>query len=463
MVKNYIDKVEKEMVQKLCELTAIPSVYDPEGCKPGQPFGEHVAQALEYVLDLARELGFQTRNYDGYAGEITVGSGSRMIGILCHTDVVSPGEGWDTPAFSPVIKDGKIYARGASDDKGPIIGALYGLRYLEQEGLIPKDTCIRMIVGTDEEEGWQCIRHYLDRVDTLPAASIVPDGNFPLIYCEKGLLDFDLIWEGQPDRNAGIQLVSLKGGRSRNIVADEARCVLKCENPQAVLESLDLPEQVEGSVKEGFLTLKGTGISAHCMTPEKGFNAVACLLETLWQLKDSLSHGAFMEDFHQAFGMDTAGEKLGCAMADEAGALTFNPGTVSLEEDGRIRFCSNIRYPASAEYDEVTNLLRRQLKKHHFIYEEIDHLPPICHKTDSPLVTGLMEAYREVTGDCKSQPLAIGGATYARALPNAIAFGPLFPWEEELAHEANEFMAVDSLKKMTEILICGLQKMMEIC
>ena len=215
-------------------------------------------------------------------------------------------------------------------------------------------------------------------------------------------------------------------------------------------------------MKDGLLTLKSKGVSAHCMTPEKGFNAVACLLETLYQLRDRFAYGACMENFHQALGMDCAGEKLGCAMADEAGALTFNAGTVCLEENGKIHLCCNVRYPASAEYEEVTGLLRRKLKKHCFIYEEIDHLPPICHETDSPLVTGLMEAYREVTGDCDSKPLAIGGATYARALPNAIAFGPLFPWEEELAHEANEYITVDSLKKMTEILIYGLQKMMEI-
>ena len=71
-----------------------------------------------------------------------------------------------------------------------------------------------------------------------------------------------------------------------------------------------------------------------------------------------------------------------------------------------------------------------------------------------------MEAYQEVTGDMDTEPMAIGGATYARALPNAVAFGPLFPYEEELAHEANEFLSIESLQKMTEIFVKGLYILM---
>ena len=135
-------------------------------------------------------------------------------------------------------------------------------------------------------------------------------------------------------------------------------------------------------------------------------------------------------------------------------------GTVNMDENGRIFLQCNIRYPASVEYNDIRELLERQLKKYGFFYNEVDYLAPVYHKKDSALIRCLMEAYQEVTGDMDTEPMAIGGATYARALPNAVAFGPLFPYEEELAHEANEFLSIESLQKMTEIFVKGLYKLM---
>ena len=334
------------------------------------------------------------------------------------------------------------------------------MKYLADNQMIPEDACLRMIVGTDEEESWRCIRYYLDHAETLPQVSVVPDANFPLLYCEKGLLDFDLTSAETSDEKAEIQIVELKGGRSRNIVPDEASCLLKCEDPEKTAENLELPEQVTVEIADGFLKLSVRGISTHCMSPEKGFNAVSCLLETLGQFGEKLSHASYMKQFHQAVGMDYDGARLGCAMEDPAGVLTFNVGTVNMDENGRILLQCNIRYPASVEYSDIRELLERQLKKYGFLYNEIDYLAPVYHKKDSSLIRCLMSAYQEVTGDMDTEPMAIGGATYARALPNAVAFGPLFPYEEELAHEANEFLSIDSFQKMTEIFVKGLHKLM---
>lgn len=459
MIREYIEKNTAEMVRRLSELAAIPGVFEDAPSK-GAPFGKNIQKALEYVLDMGQQMGFQVKNYDGYAGEITAGKGSRMIGILCHTDVVSAGEGWNTEPFEPVEKDGKLYGRGTSDDKGPLVAALFAMKYLADNQLIPEDTSLRMIVGTDEEESWQCIRYYLEHAKALPQVSIVPDANFPLLYCEKGLLDFDLSSVEAVNERAEIQLVELKGGRSRNIVPDEASCLLKCENPEMAAESIEFPEQVSAEITDGFLKLSARGISTHCMSPEKGFNAVSCLLETLGQFGEKLSHASYMERFHQAVGMDYDGARLGCAMEDPAGVLTFNVGTVNMDENGRILLQCNIRYPASVEYSDIRELLEKQLKKYEFLYKEVDHLAPVYHKKDSALIQCLMAAYQEVTGDMDTEPMAIGGATYARALPNAVAFGPLFPYEEELAHEANEFLSIDSFQKMTEIFVKALHKLM---
>ena len=239
-------------------------------------------------------------------------------------------------------------------------------------------------------------RYYLDHAETLPQVSVVPDANFPLLYCEKGLLDFDLTSAETSDEKAEIQIVELKGGRSRNIVPDEASCLLKCEDPEKTAENLELPEQVTVEIADGFLKLSVRGISTHCMSPEKGFNAVSCLLETLGQFGEKLSHASYMKQFHQAVGMDYDGARLGCAMEDPAGVLTFNVGTVNMDENGRILLQCNIRYPASVEYSDIRELLERQLKKYGFLYNEIDYLAPVYHKKDSSLIRCLMSAYQEV-------------------------------------------------------------------
>ncbi len=67
--------------------------------------------------------------------------------------MVPAGSGWDTDPYEPKIKDGKLYARGSSDDKGPNNGLLLCLKIIKELGL-PVSKRVRFIVGTDEESGW---------------------------------------------------------------------------------------------------------------------------------------------------------------------------------------------------------------------------------------------------------------------------------------------------------------------
>ena len=83
-------------------------------------------------------------------------------------------------------------------------------------------------------------------------------------------------------------------------------------------------------------------------------------------------------------------------------------------------------------------------------------------KPPSAFIKTLMDAYREITGDTEHEPFSIGGATYARFLPESVSFGPLFPYEMELAHEANECLSVESLTGMTEIYILALEKLVRL-
>ena len=74
------------------------------------------------------------------------------------------------------------------------------------------------------------------------------------------------------------------------------------------------------------------------------------------------------------------------------------------------------------------------------------------------LVHDLLDAYHEVTG-LPAETIATGGGTYARVLEEGVAFGSVFPGEEELAHQANEYMPVDSIMKNVQIFVYALEKL----
>ncbi|MBR4862146.1 MAG: Sapep family Mn(2+)-dependent dipeptidase [Firmicutes bacterium] len=466
-MKKYIKEHMNAMIKDLMEFVSIPSIFCEEETGHGQPFGTDVRRGLEWILSRAEAMGMKVRNFDGYAGDITAGNGDYMIGVLVHEDVVPAGEGWTREPFHPQVEEGRIYGRGTSDDKGPAISCLYAMKYLMDEGKIPEDTCLRMIVGTNEEEAWEGITYYTEHVDRLPDYSIVPDGYFPLIFCEKGLLDLNFSVKCT-ENQGGLRVKELSGGTGRNVVPGKARCVLDCsslneEEQKALKNSIEGTgaENMDVCLKEGILTITAEGKSTHAMSPEKGINAISCLVNVLGSLPYTTNVDVFLKSYQNCIGMEYNGVSFGCGFEDTlSGKLTFNVGTICLKE-GVIEMEVNLRYPASMEMQQVMDAVRTGCEKAGWNLFEKDALEPVCIEPDSPFVQRLMDVYREVTGDCESEAFAIGGATYARAIPNAAAYGPLFPYEEELAHEANEFLAVDSLEKMTLIYTKALETLLQ--
>ena len=459
--------MEKIYIDELCRLIEIPSVFCEEAVDGG-PFGKEVKRALEHVLSFGERLGFRAKNYDGYAGELTMGGGSYMIGVLCHVDVVAAGPGWTREPFRAVIEEGKIYGRGSSDDKGPLIAALSAISRLEKSGGIPEDVSVRVIVGTNEEEAWEGIHYYLEKAERLPEVSFVPDGVFPVIFCEKGLLDLDLMTHAPVNTEAAVRLLGLTGGESRNIVAPSAAAKLECESECGpvcrALENTARKRGIDAEIewKANEITIAIRGKSAHAMTPEKGVNAISQLMAVLQEgLGNTFSHSAFAAGYMDVIGLSFHGERGNFCLSDEAsGMLTFNIGTVASGEDG-ICLQANVRYPASLDGGFVCGAIKDGLRPGGFLVEEADFLPPVSFRTDSPLIETLLEAYREVTGDLFSPPVSMGGATYARAIPNAVSFGALFPDEEELAHGPDEYITLDSLEKAENIYYITLEKLIQ--
>ena len=185
-INQKILEMKEEIFTSIKESVAIESVKGEP--KENAPYGEGPKRALDHALALGEKMGFKTGNLDNRIGWIEYGEGEEMAAVLGHVDVVPLGEGWDYDPLGCEIHDGKMYGRGVLDDKGPIIGAIYGLKAIRDLGL-PIDRRIRVIFGADEENGSSCVKHYVESGEEMPVIGFTPDADFPVIFFEKGQTD----------------------------------------------------------------------------------------------------------------------------------------------------------------------------------------------------------------------------------------------------------------------------------
>lgn len=409
-MKNYLDQAVKAISESI--------KFDSSLSEPleGAPFGKGAADCLAHFLNLAESLGFETANYDGYIGEVTFGGGEEEFAILAHLDVVPAGSGWTKPPFRGLVENGRIWGRGAMDDKGPAVAALFALKKLKDEGFVPKKK-IKLILGLNEECGWKCIEHY-NKVAHMPDEGFSPDANFPVIYAEKGILhiraDFPV------EKNL---FSSFKGGERINMVCDCCEAIpLFPADPQKA-------KRLGLEIADGKLISKGK--SAHGSTPEEGVNAILPMLEYfgLQRILDCL-----FEDIYELK-----------ALKDETGNLTLSPDVISYK-DGVLSVLVDIRYPATLPLSAVTEKLDRFGVK----IETVSFQKPLFLDKNNFLVKTLQKVYDDYTGE-KHEPIAIGGGTYARALKCGVAFGPEIEGEEVTIHQINEYITIDRVKLMLEI------------
>lgn len=396
------------------------------------PFGEGVAKCLHFVENEARERGFRTCYGDGYYVWAEIGEGD-LFGILGHVDTV-PYEGkWDANPLGE-IKDGKIYGRGVLDDKGPMVCCMYAAFQLLEEGYKP-NCRLRFIFGGNEETGWKCIDRYMEK-EEKPVTGFSPDGDFPVIHCEKGVAQI-LVKFRKP-----ASLISLNGGVRANIVIDDASAVIEGEG-KAVSGA-----KLTAEVKDGKTYIKATGKPAHGSTPEMGENAV-------WHI---LAYAAenFKGEYAKLYAQlcDWTGAGLGIAEKDESGALSCNVGIIHVKGDD-LEVTLDIRHPNSMKRSEVEERLSKvegvkSVETQHF------HDPHFVDEKE-PLVRNLLGAYNDVTGT-DGKPFSIGGATYARALEHGVAFGPMFPWQESTIHQKNESATLEDFKKMYDVYLEALKR-----
>lgn len=439
-LNDKLTEMQDEIIHHVQESIRINSVCG-EPCD-GAPYGPGPRAALEHALNLGRAFGLKTCNVDDRAGWIEYGEGEEMVAVLGHVDVVPAGDGWKYPPFGAEIHDNMLYGRGILDDKGPVIGAICSLKAMKDLG-IHTDRRIRVIFGSAEETGCDCIHHYIACGQELPTVGFTPDGDFPLIFFEKGMTT---VVAGKKNPQMGdIKILHFQGGIAKNVVTP--RCRLELEG------NWEIPtcEGVTISHEDNRTIVEAEGIGAHGSTPEKGVNAAVRLL-------NAVRHLHFGGDFQQMadfiltkIGTETNGKSLGIYYHDdETGETTVNLGIVSYTPE-EMRLTLDIRHPKNAVQPEVARQVDNVLAQYGMVSFESDPTDYLYVSQDSELVQKLMKVYREQTGRTE-KPMAIGGGTYAKMFQNMVAFGPVFPGDPDVIHQANEAVELDKFMQSTKII-----------
>lgn len=436
---QYVQNNKELILSKTKELLSFPSVLDTFDPTSETPFGVEINNALQYMIDLGKEDGFITKNINNYAAHIEYGSGKEIIGVLCHLDVVPTGDvsKWTNHPFSPTIKDGKIFARGSSDDKGPTMAAYFALRFLKEIGHVPNKR-VRIILGTDEETAWRGIAKYFE-TEEMPEVGFAPDACFPLIYGEKGIISFDVTGKAN-----GEELLTFEAGDRYNVVPEYAECTLSVDLSEEFTKHLSF-NGLKGEYVDG--VYKVYGKSAHAMQPNLGVNAAFILAEFLNKHIDN----NFVKYICEFLTFDHLGEKLNIDHNDpELKEFTMNAAVFEYGED-EFKIGVNCRYPLGWDKDSATINLDASVRKYKFKYKILSDSPVHYVDKNDPFVKLLHDAYIKYTGDTETELVTIGGGTYSRALNKAVAFGATMPGRKDVAHQVDEYLHIEDLLTATAI------------
>lgn len=451
-VSRAVLKYETDIIRELSALIRIRSVKEP--AQPGMPYGPGVARALDYMLKLGEALGFNICNADGYAGHIEWSGGEEIAAVLVHLDTVPEGAGWSSNPLIAEIRGDLLIGRGASDNKGPAVAAVYALAALRDAIGRPERT-IRVIFGTDEESGMTDMDYYFSKYP-LPLYGFTPDASYPIIHAEKGFLVHTLYEK----RDAAFRtpILSISGGEAPNMVPDYCETILdggllSTEAITVLKEYAKAFDRAELEWRNGCLKLKMRGKSGHGSYPPSGINAIGLTLQLLSEAGLVLPQDKLIYDLHQSIGFEAFGQSLGIACEDlKHGKLTVNLAAVRAD---RLQASAvlNIRYPVTKNGKELLEQLEERFANIGIEFRIEQHMEPLYIAEDQPLIKKLGHAYELVMNE-PAKLLSIGGGTYARKLKNrGVAFGAGFPGRNHGpgAHQPDECISISDLMLHAQI------------
>ena len=453
-----VEKRKDALMEDLFTLLRINSAEDKAHADAENPFGPGPRKALDAFLAIAQRDGYDTKNYDNYAGHFVYENGAandaETLAIIGHLDVVPAGSGWDSDPFNPEIRNGNLYARGASDDKGPTMACYYGLKILKELD-VKLSKKIRFIVGTNEETGWADMDYYFEHCElALPEFGFSPDAEFPIINGEKGNITEYLHFSGKNDGEVLLQ--SFTAGLAENMVPESATAV--------IVGAKGLTEQLDSFIEEfqdkglrydlvedgATATITLYGKAAHGAMPEKGVNGATYLAHFLDRYNFNGGAAAFLRVASERLLEDHEGKKLGVAYVDDLmGNTSMNAGVWSFDASNGGTIALNFRFPQGNSPERMQTILQAIEGVEQVTLSAHVHTPHYVPMED-PLVSTLIHVYEKHTG-LKGYETIIGGGTFGRLLKRGVAYGAMFEGEPDSMHQANEMKPVENLFKAAVI------------
>ena len=459
-IEKWFDLHTDDMIADLGRLIAIESVRGPS--EPGAPYGAGPRAALSLVRSMLENRGFAVSDFEDIIITTDLGSSPPIMGILAHVDVVGAGDGWDTDPYNMAVKDGKIFGRGATDDKGPAVASMYAM-YCARELCPELQHGFRILIGSGEETGCLDIARYLEKNEPPPNV-FTPDAGYPVVNVEKGRItpSFSASWEKDETLP---HIVSITGGNTTNVVPDRA---------VALIEGLSVSEAVrhcsEYSTKTGAVisarengdrvTITAEGSASHAAEPNLGLNAQTALIEMLAAMPFADSDGfRYIRALNRLFPhCDYHGRALGIAMSDETtGELTVNFGVFKYTQTGfTAEFDS--RTPVCADKTDLIGMVSAAFEREGITMANSGFSHSHSTPEDSPFVQTLLRIYEEYTGNAGGC-LSIGGQTYAHGISGGVAFGVGLPDIDNSVHGANEYIGVEQITISAKMFAAAILEM----
>lgn len=447
---------ETKLISDLDEIIKIPSVLDPKTISEQTPYGIDSARALSKMEEFAVRDGFRYGRVANQVTWIEYGpvDAAETVGILTHIDVVPAGDGWLRDPYKPEILDGLYFGRGAADMKADLMSAYYALKYLKDH-TIKLTRKIRLIIGTDEENGWRDLPQYF-AVEGKPTLGFSPDGAFPVVNGEKAFQTIQLRFAS--DSVGSTILRRFISGSRANVVPGEARARISITNMAEVQEAYDdylkqysfLSGRTERRGKD--LSFILFGVQAHGAYPHDGENAGTYLAHFLCRYDFTGAAAKFLNYVGHVLHDDVDAKQLGLQFTDVImGSLTLNVGVMRFSQNGQGMILLNFRYPKGVNIQAVSTQVQRHL---HDLQATVTVLPngmePHFLDQSDDLVTILSDVYEGQTGDALPARTSNGGS-YARLLDRGVAFGGQFPDVPVTSHQANEYTPVKNLTRSMAI------------
>jgi predicted dipeptidase len=420
-----------------------------------------------WLAKVGKELGFTVRE----AGKVTEvelpgPAGSPVIGLVVHGDVQPVDDHWSITPFDGVVKDGAILGRGSADDKGPLVQALLAMRTLA-DSKSPRTHAIRLLVGSDEESENLDFKEYLAG-HQAPDLSLVLDSAFPVVVGEKAWVGY---WLATPLASrgpaGGLEVIALQAGLSPSIVPDRATLTLRVPagvDLEALRTRLSAKPSPTGTRLEAkadpdrTITVTAFGRAAHGgVNLEGGRNALVALARAM---DGELPPGGADDllAWVRLAGKDVYGTSLDLPGHAVFGPTTVNPATLQRQEGGTHRLFINLRRNPTLDNAALRAHLDAKVQAYNATHGANLETggwfgdEPLAFDPNGKLVRRLLAAYARATG--KTEPPAIsGGGTYAKRIPNAIAFGMWLPGKPYPGHDVDEKVDLEDLHLGVEVLL----------